>query len=159
MSKPTLNRKSFLAMAAALLPLLAAGTSAGTAPDAGYEIDSLRTLEIIIESEMEAKHRVLILKDRPLSDSLIKGYSQFDKGGFADLLADSSLVREIKSKTEFTRYWAKLEEEQGFRKLRDQYVSRDIDKSRVPKIILFDSSVVVYPGWIILRKGKSKGFR
>lgn len=138
-----------LLLAAALLPLLA---YAGDA-------DSLRALEILIRSEMDAKHRVLILKDPALSDSLLRGSGLPGEDRLLRLLEDSAVAREVRTRAEFQRHWARLEEQEGFRALRDQYASRDIDHGRVPKVHLFDSAMVVYPGWIILRKKPSTAAR
>jgi hypothetical protein len=55
---------------------------------------------------------------------------------------------------EFKKYWAQVEKADGFDKLKEQYRSRDIDKTWVPHFYLFDSAVVVFPFWFVIRKRK-----
>ena len=57
---------------------------------------------------------------------------------------------------EFKKYWTKVEKEDGFDKLRAQLHARDIDKSWFPHWYLFDSNLVVFPGWIVIRKKNRK---
>ncbi|MDQ3003025.1 MAG: hypothetical protein M3Y08_17400 [Fibrobacterota bacterium] len=45
----------------------------------------------------------------------------------------------------FKKYWAKVEEQDGFDKLRNQMRSNDIIKSRLPRFYLFDSNLVIFP--------------
>lgn len=65
---------------------------------------------------------------------------------------DSGVFR----KGEFRKYWAKVEKEDGFDKLREQMQAQDIDRSWVPRIYLFDSNLVIFPGWFVLRKKNRK---
>jgi hypothetical protein len=53
---------------------------------------------------------------------------------------------------EFKKYWAKVEKQEGFDKLRSQIQANDIDKTWVPHFYLFDSNLVIFPGWFVLRK-------
>lgn len=53
---------------------------------------------------------------------------------------------------EFKKYWTQVEKADGFDKLKEQYRSRDIDRTWVPHFYLFDSTVVVFPGWFVIRK-------
>lgn len=52
---------------------------------------------------------------------------------------------------EFRKYWVKVEEREGFDKYRSQIQINDIDKTWVPHFYLFDSNVVVFPGWLLIR--------
>jgi hypothetical protein len=52
---------------------------------------------------------------------------------------------------EFRKYWAKVEERDGYDRLKKQMESNDIDKTWVPHFYLFDSNVVISPFWIIFR--------
>jgi len=53
---------------------------------------------------------------------------------------------------EFKKYWAKVEEQEGIDKLKSQIQANDIDKTWVPHFYLFDSNLVIFPGWIVIRK-------
>ena len=114
------------------------------------QADSLRTLNLLLSSEFKGGNQVLHLENKELADSLIRSARQLD--AFVSRIRDSSISRRIRSKAEFKDYWEKVEAEAGFPELRGQLAAQDVDKSRVPKRYLFDSSVVVYPGWIVLRR-------
>ena len=45
----------------------------------------------------------------------------------------------------FKKYWKKVEEQDGFDKLRNQMQSNDLMKSRFPRFYLFDSNLVIFP--------------
>lgn len=107
---------------------------------------------MLLRSEMKPDSRVLLLKNGKLADSLMRHGAYGDLGAFETRMGDSSLAREIKTQEEFRSYWRKAEAEHGITALKKQYEREDIDKTLIPKLYLFDSSVVVYPGWIILRK-------
>ncbi len=140
-----------------LLPLIAmcaaasAAIAGGNAP-AAKKNDSLKTLEVLLSSEMKTGNRVLHLKDGKLADSLMRGGSGFRRDGLEAFMGDSAVAREFKNREEFRRYWARTEERSGFKAMRQQYEIQDIDKSLIPKIYLFDSACVVFPGWVVLRK-------
>jgi hypothetical protein len=155
------NRPRRLLLPAASTRIVLAGVAAILLPLLSYAggSDSLRTLQILIRSELDAKHRILILEDPALSDSLLRGSLRPREDRLLRLLGDSAVAREVRTRDEFRRHWARLEEREGFRALRDQYAGRDIDKGRVPKAYLFDSAMVVYPGWIVLRKKPGAGAR
>ena len=114
--------------------------------------DSLYVLEMLLRSEMKPDSRVLLLKNGTLADSLMRFGARGDLGAFENRMGDSALAREIKTQEEFRAYWKQAEGEEGITALKRQYEREDIDKTLIPKLYLFDSSVVVYPGWIILRK-------
>lgn len=113
--------------------------------------DSLNALRCIIRAEMKQENRVLIT-ERRLSDSLMCGVGRTPRSDFDKLIDDSAVTHEVKSEQEFRRYWTKVEKRDGIKALKDQYAREDIDKTLIPKTYLFDSTVVIYPGWIILRK-------
>lgn len=137
----------------ALVPVfLALAPSHALDRASGAKKDSLRTLHIIISSELEERNKVLLLKDRGFTDSLMRNRLALEREGLDRLLADSALAVEVKTREEFGRHWKEIEDKHGFQDLRGQYAARDFDKSRIPRLILKDSSVVVYPGWIIFRR-------
>lgn len=53
---------------------------------------------------------------------------------------------------EFRKYWAQVEKAEGFDKVREQINSRDLDRSWIPHLYFFDSNLVVFPGWFVIRK-------
>ncbi len=118
----------------------------------GKKADSLKALQLLISLEIKPENRVLYCGIDSLTDSLINCGEKANRLDFDRLIGDSAVAREIKTKDEFHRYWLKLEHEKGFEALKKQYERQDIDKTLIPKKYFFDSSVVIYPGWIILRK-------
>ena len=116
------------------------------------KIDSLKAFQVLITTEISQKNRVMVLKNGQLSDSLLLEANRASRTKFEKFLADSSIAREVKTQEEFVSYWKQLEAENGIKALKDQLSRADIDKSLIPKKYLFDSSVVIYPGVIILRK-------
>ena len=112
--------------------------------------DSLAALKVILRSEFEAKNKILIFRNRDFSDSLL--HSGYNESVLKNAISDSSILREIKSKGEFNRYWKRVEAENGITELRSQLHAEDVDKTLIPKVYLVDSSIVVYPGWVIIRK-------
>lgn len=142
-------RNSLLLLLFALSPLTAAGKDKAAprrVPD---------TLEVILSSEMENRSKVIRLKDPRVADTLLQFRAPSDRRRFDSLIADDAVAEEIRTQEEFRAYWKKAESESGVEALRAQYAARDVDKGRIPKLYLFDSSVVVYPGWIIVRKRKA----
>lgn len=114
--------------------------------------DSLEALKVIITDELEGRGKIIILRDRRLADSLIRILPPLERESLDRIIADSSLAAEVKTREEFRTYWRKIEESHGFKELRGQHVARNIDRARIPKLFLYDSTVVIYPGWIILRR-------
>lgn len=53
---------------------------------------------------------------------------------------------------EFKKYWARVEKQDGFDKLKEQINSRDIDRSWIPHLYFFDSNLVVFPFWFVWRQ-------
>lgn len=137
-----------------LLPALAIAASLAPSPlfAASPKRDSLEALKVIITDELEGKGKIIILRDRRLADSLIRIRPPLERERFNRIIGDTALAAEVKTREEFRAYWKKLEESHGFKDLRGQYVARNIDRARIPKLFLYDSSVVIYPGWIILRR-------
>lgn len=130
-----------------------AGASGGTvtAKDAKTEkADSLNTLRILLSSEVKTGNDVLIPKNPRLADSLLRNPAQKDV--FLQDLRDSSLFHPIRGPREFRVYWDRIEKENGIPALKSQMAAHDVDKGLIPKAYFFDSSVVVYPGWIIVRR-------
>ena len=58
---------------------------------------------------------------------------------------------------EFRKYWAELEKREGIDELRKQLQANDIDRTWVPRLYFFDSNLVVFPGWFVLRKKLRNG--
>lgn len=131
---------------AVLFPLLAPALDRPSAAP-----DREKSPDLIITSELENRSRVLILKDRRIADSLLRLQAPPLRGWFDQLIGDSAVAEEVGSREEFRKQWRDLEAREGFLDLRAQHAARDVDKTRIPRLYLFDSTVVVYPGWIILR--------
>ena len=112
--------------------------------------DSLKTLSVILQGEFDVKSKVFICKNPSFADSLV--HSLCDASGFKRAISDSSILVEINSKREFNRYWKKVELQSGITDLKGQLRAHDVDKTLIPKAYALDSSVVIYPGWIIVRK-------
>jgi hypothetical protein len=55
---------------------------------------------------------------------------------------------------EFRSYWKQVEKGGGLDELRGRQRSWDIDKTWVPHLYFFDSNLVVFPGFFVLRKKK-----
>ena len=55
---------------------------------------------------------------------------------------------------EFRGYWKQVEKDGGLDQLRGRQRSWDIDKTWVPHLYFFDSNLVVFPGFFVLRKKK-----
>jgi hypothetical protein len=54
---------------------------------------------------------------------------------------------------EFRAYWAEYEKREGFDELRNQVrAHNNIDLTWVPRLYLFDSSLVIFPGWVVWRR-------
>lgn len=111
--------------------------------------DSLKTLSVILQSEFTAKNKVFICKNPSFADSLARALC--DSLNFKSAVSDSMVLKEMTSKAEFDRYWKKVELENGITDLRGQLKAHDVDKTLIPKAYALDSSVVIYPGWIIIR--------
>jgi len=112
--------------------------------------DSLKILSVILKSEFAKKNQVFICKNPTFADSLVR--SLCGPAQFKNAISDSAVLQEIKSQNDFTRYWQKVEVENGIPALKAQMNAEDVDKTLIPKAYAFDSSVVIYPGWIIIRK-------
>jgi hypothetical protein len=91
----------------------------------------------------------LLLQDKPLADSLMR--SALPRQAFVERIRDSAVALEIKDQAAFRAYWKKMEAQEGYGGLKGRMAAHDVDKSRIPKAYLFDSTVVAYPGWIVLR--------
>lgn len=157
-------RAMFVLGLAALAAYAAAAGSPADRKDAGparegaakretkaAKADSLDALRVLLSSEVKTGNEVLILKNPTATDSLLRNPAP--RESFLRGLQDSSLAREIRSPKEFSAYWNRIEQENGIPVLKNQMAAHDVDKSLIPKAYLFDSSVVVYPGWIIIRRG------
>jgi hypothetical protein len=128
-----------------------ASGEAVAAKDAKTEkTDSLNTLRILLSSEVKTGNEVLIPKNPRLADSLLRNPAQREV--FLQDLRDSALFHPIRSPREFRAYWDRIEKENGIPALKNQMAAHDVDKGLIPKTYFFDSSVVVYPGWIIVRR-------
>jgi hypothetical protein len=136
---------------AAFCTAAATGTAGAKGADA-KKADSLKAMRVIIKSEMKPDNRVLILENGGFTDSLARLGGHLRRDRFDALIGDTALAREVRTQEEFSRYWASLEERNDVKALKDQYARQDIDRSLIPKKYLFDSTVVLYPGWIIVRK-------
>ncbi|MEO7425163.1 MAG: hypothetical protein ABI036_08245 [Fibrobacteria bacterium] len=133
--------------------ILFAALTAAASPREGKsdsaKADSLVHLGVLISSEIKGGNQVYLLENKGM-DSLVRGSDSRD--AFIVRISDSSLTRRIRNEAEFRSYWKKAEAEAGFPELRSQLAAHDLDKSRIPKRYLFDSSVVIYPGCIVLRR-------
>jgi hypothetical protein len=112
--------------------------------------DSLKVLSVILQSEFGENNKVFVCKNRSFADSLV--HSLCDESSFKRAISDSSMLQEIKSSEEFDQYWKKVEAENDITDLRSQLNAEDVDKTLIPKAYALDSSIVIYPGWIIIRK-------
>lgn len=136
-----------------LFSLLAlAGALAGRPLSAGDKPARPQTPDVVISAELEDKSKVLILKDRKTADSLFRLKVPPIREEFDRFVADTAVSVEARTRAEFHRHWQELERREGYTRLRAQYAAADPDRSRIPRVYLFDSSVVVYPGWIIIRR-------
>lgn len=122
-----------------------AGERAIPAPD-----DSLRALRVLITSEFKAGDALLAIRDQRRADSLLRNVP--DRGPLLQAIRDTALAREMRTRAEFDAYWARHSAEAGHAELRGNLAAQDVDKTRIPKAYLFDSSVVVFPGWVVIRK-------
>jgi hypothetical protein len=141
--------KAFFLATLVLLPSAGAGDSIPNPPsDDPYSIDSSRNAVRFDSTSYERFSGEPYYMHRNLDTA---GYDTLElperKAG-----ADSGIFKA----GEFRKYWAKVEKEDGFDKLRAQMQSRDIDRSWVPRIYLFDSNLVIFPGWFVLRKKNRK---
>lgn len=142
-----------MALCAAAYPVFAGGAAAAAKnTDSLKKTDSLKTLDVLLSAEMKTGNRVLHLKDGKLADSLMRGGTGFRREGLESILGDSTVATEFRNREEFRLYWARVQESNGFGALKRQHEIQDIDKSLIPKIYLFDSACVVFPGWVVLRK-------
>lgn len=105
--------------------------------------ENLKALNLILKSEFAEKNKVFICKNPGFEDSLIR--SLCDESSFKRAISDSSILLEINSQEEFQRFWKTVEANSGLIDLKNQLDARDIDKSLIPKVYAFDSSVVIYP--------------
>src|SRR5689334_8490224 len=94
-------------------------------PSAAKDPDSLRTLKVILSSEMEGHGKVIRLKDPQVADSLLRLKAPADRKDFDRLLGDGAITSEVKSPEEFRDYWKKVESDAGIRDMRAQYDARD----------------------------------
>jgi hypothetical protein len=139
-------RDSLFAFAFALAPVAAmGGDQPAPAPKPAMSPD------LIISIELEDESDVWIVKDPQVADSLLRLKAPPARESLERLLGDSSMTVKIDTREEFRRHWRELELREGFRELRAQHAARDVDKGRIPRLYLFDSSMVVYPGWVVMR--------
>ncbi len=114
--------------------------------------DSLAMLKVFLQVELKQNERVIHLKNKGLADSLTQGMCKLSDVQIQSLSKDSALTVEIKTQEKFKTYWKQVEAENGVSDMKAQHASRDVDQSRIPKIYLADSSIVILPGWIVIRK-------
>jgi hypothetical protein len=137
---------TLLLLAMATVPFAEPGKDKAAVPDGAD------TLKVILSSELEGRNRVIRLKDPLVADTLLRLKAPADRERFDRLLTDPALAAEVKTAEEFRAWWKHAEAEEGIRDLRAQLAAHDVDRGRIPRVYLFDSSVVVYPGWVIVRK-------
>lgn len=128
----------------------------GRIASAGEDPSGTQSPDVVITSELAEESQVLILKDRKTADSLFHLREPAIRTEFVRFVQDTAVSVEVRTKAEFRKHWDKLERREGFREMRAQYASTDPDHSRIPRANLFDSSVVVFPGWVILRRGPNR---
>jgi hypothetical protein len=112
--------------------------------------DSLGSLRVLITSEFRPGDALLEIRDARRADSLLRNVP--DRGPLLQAIRDSATARELRSRAEFDAYWDRLTKSSGHRALRGRLAAQDIDNTFIPRTYLFDSSVVVFPGWIVVRK-------
>lgn len=126
---------------------------AGRASEVGRaKGDSLESLRDILQKEFKSKERIFRLRQKNLADSILRGAPYLTLPQVRLLTEDSARTEEIRTEEGFRRYWDKVEAENGIAALKRQYAARDPDRSRIPKIYLADSAIVILPGWIVLRR-------
>lgn len=116
--------------------------------------DSIETLKFILQKEFKSNEQVFRLKMEKLADSVFRNAPTMTLPQLQTLLLDSSRTEEIRTQEGFRKYWSRVEQENGIAAMKSQHMARDPDRSRIPKIYLADSSIVILPGWIVLRKRK-----
>jgi hypothetical protein len=134
----------------ALLLALGAHPGHGAGNRDAAPADSLGSLRIMITSEFRPGDALLEIRDTRRVDSLLRNVP--DRGPLLQAIRDSATARELRSRAEFDAYWDRLTSSSGHRALRGRIAAQDIDKTFIPKTYLFDSSMVVFPGWIVVRK-------
>lgn len=112
--------------------------------------DSLGSLRVMIINEFRQGDALLEIRDTRRADSLLRNVP--DRGPLLQAIRDTATAKELRSRAEFDAYWDRLTVSPGHRALRGSLAAQDIDKTRIPKAYLFDSSLVVFPGWIVIRK-------
>lgn len=112
--------------------------------------DSLGRIKVVIESEFRVGDSLFAIKDQRAADSLLRNIP--DRGPLLQAIRDTALAREMRTKAEFDAYWERVQSSSGHKRLRGRLAAQDVDRTRVPRIYLFDSTVVVLPGWIVARK-------
>lgn len=113
--------------------------------------DSIESIKFQLQKEFKSKRQIFRLKQDNLADSIFGKGTSLTLPQILTLVQDSSRTEEFRTQDEFRNYWSKVEFENGIAAMKSQYTARDPDRSRVPKIYLADSSVVILPGWIVLR--------
>lgn len=116
--------------------------------------DSIETLKFILQTEFKSNEQIYRLKMENLADSVFSNAPSMTLPQIQTLLQDSSRTEKFLSQEGFKTYWSRVEQESGITAVKGQYMARDPDRSRIPKIYLADSSIVILPGWIVLRKRK-----
>lgn len=116
--------------------------------------DSIESIKFQLQKEFKSKRQIFRLKQNYLADSILDKAHSLTLPQILTLVEDSSRAEEFRTQGEFSAYWSKVEFENGIAAMKSQYAARDPDRSRIPKIYLADSSVVILPGWIVLRKRK-----
>lgn len=112
--------------------------------------DSLRALRVLISGEFKTGSAVLAIQDARKADSLLRNVPT--RGPLLEAIRDTGTAKELRSRAEFEAYWDRVAVSPAHRALRGNLAAQDVDKTRIPKTYLFDSSVVVFPGWIVIRK-------
>lgn len=150
-------RKILLSSAVLTLAMiLPGGHAVAKEPSVKDESAKAQTPDVVISVELADKSRILILKDRVIADSLFRLQTPPVLAEFEQFVKDTAIAVEVKTKAEFRRYWNTFEREEGFQEMRAQYAAADQDMTRIPRVYLFDSSVVVYPGWVVMRKKRGR---
>lgn len=116
--------------------------------------DSIESIKFDLQREFKSERQVFRVKKDNLADSIFGKAHTLTVPQILTLVQDSSRTEEFRTQDEFRDYWTKVEIANGISAMKSRYDARDPDRSRIPKIYLADSSVVLLPGWIVLRKRK-----
>lgn len=141
-----MNRYTTIALGA----LTALGLSAASDPAPNPDPIAYDTVDSY-DAKATGKRKSLLFEHMP--DSV---YPDFDTLSPASAPIDTLRLPDKHAKDdslgkEFRKYWEKYQKQEGFDQLKGQADAHDINKSKIPHWYLFDSTVVIYPGWFYIQ--------